>query len=278
MNELITVRQLPVIEEHLRSLGAEIDKKVSDANALVCTEGTVKDVKAIRADLNRQFSELEDQRKAVKAAVLGPYDAFEAIYKECVSSKFKSADGALREKINDVEDGLKSEKEADVVGYFAECCAAHHIDWLTFDRAEIRVTLSASAKSLKEQARKFVEQVADDIAMASSMENSDEIMVEYQRTLRLAPAVQAVRERHKAMEEAQRRRESMREAEEKEKSAERVVESVSPATEVSPPDGEQEAVPDPEQQILTLTFHVTATKEKLRKLKQFLEIGEYSFK
>lgn len=275
MNELITVKQLPIIEEHLRALGAEIDERVSSAVSLVCTEDTVKDVKSVRACLNKQFAELEAQRKAVKAAVLGPYEAFESIYRECVSNKFKTADAALMVKISDVEIRLKAEKQGEVVAYFLECCAVHHIDWLTFDRTNINITLSASMKSLKDQARKFVEQVADDIAMAAEMEHGDEIVVEYQHTLRLASSVQTVRDRHKAMEEAQMRREAFNAAKAAESCAEQAVEAIAPAVEVEAPQEEERA---PAPQVFTLSFTVTATMDKLRALKQFLTDGGYEFK
>ena len=67
--ELIRVVQLPEIEEHLQSIKIAITQKVNDALSLVCTEDTVKSVKAVRADLNKELKEFEEQRKAVKKAV-----------------------------------------------------------------------------------------------------------------------------------------------------------------------------------------------------------------
>jgi len=58
-NELIVVRQLPVIEERLRSVRAEIEDKTKEAMSLVCTEDTYRDVKKVRSELNRQFDALE---------------------------------------------------------------------------------------------------------------------------------------------------------------------------------------------------------------------------
>lgn len=89
--ELIVVRQLPEIEERLRAAKDSVDKRVSDALSMVCTEETVQAVKAERAKLNQEFAILEDQRKAAKKAVLDPYERFETVYKECVSIAFKQA-------------------------------------------------------------------------------------------------------------------------------------------------------------------------------------------
>ena len=54
MQELIIIKQLPQIEEHLKDLSIEIDKKVENAKNLVCTDENVKTIKQIRADLNKE--------------------------------------------------------------------------------------------------------------------------------------------------------------------------------------------------------------------------------
>ena len=82
--ELIVIKQLPVIEERLRELSTEIDEKINVALALECTEDSYKDVKKARAELKKQFDELESKRKDVKNAVLTPYNNFEEIYKVCI--------------------------------------------------------------------------------------------------------------------------------------------------------------------------------------------------
>ena len=66
MNELIKVVQLPVIEEQLRSMKETVDKRVGEALSLVCTEETVQTVKGVRAELNKEFQTLEEQRKEVE--------------------------------------------------------------------------------------------------------------------------------------------------------------------------------------------------------------------
>ena len=80
--ELIVVKQLPVIEEQLRSLSDEIDKKVSRALSLVVSDETVKEVKKVRAELNADFKDLEQKRKSVKEQVMNPYLQFKEIYKK----------------------------------------------------------------------------------------------------------------------------------------------------------------------------------------------------
>ena len=78
----------------------------------------MKAVKEVRANLNKDFKELEQQRKDVKTAVLAPYEQFENIYKECVTDKFKSADKDLKDKIDAVESDLKAQKQQEIKEYF----------------------------------------------------------------------------------------------------------------------------------------------------------------
>ena len=97
MQELIIIKQLPQIEEHLKELSTEVDKKVENAKGLICTEENVKTIKQVRADLNKEFKEVEKQRKEVKEKVLAPYMQFEMIYKEYIS-EYRSADNDLKKK------------------------------------------------------------------------------------------------------------------------------------------------------------------------------------
>ena len=101
--ELIQVIRLPVIQERLRSMKGAIEQEVSEALSLACTEDTIQTVKGKRAELRKLLDSLEAQRKAVKTAVMGPYNHFESVYKECVSDTLKSADDALKNKIDEVE-------------------------------------------------------------------------------------------------------------------------------------------------------------------------------
>lgn len=59
MNEIIKITQLPVIEERLRSMQEQVEKRTSEAMSMVCTEDTVQAVKKLRAELNSEFWELE---------------------------------------------------------------------------------------------------------------------------------------------------------------------------------------------------------------------------
>ena len=206
--ELIHVAQIPVIEQRLRSIKPEIERTVAEAKSLACTPDTVISVKKTRSDLHKQFEEFEEQRKAVKALILEPLTAFEDIYKECVSDLFESADADLKGKIDETELAIKSACEDGLREYFSELCAAEHVEWLTYDRAGIKVDMASAKqktpKKLREQITSFVTGVARGVEAISSMDNAEEIMVEFRRCLDVAEAIRVVQDRHQRIETERR--------------------------------------------------------------------------
>lgn len=276
MQDLIIIKQLPQIEEHLKELSIEVEQKVENAKSLICTEENVKTIKEVRADLNKEFKEVEKQRKTVKEQVLAPYMQFEEVYKQYISDKYRSADNDLKQKINLVEKELKEHKEQEIRDYFEEYKTANNIGFITYGQARINVTLSASMKSLKEQAKQFIDKIVDDLKLIETQEHKAEILVEYKQTLNVAQAITTVTNRFKAIEEEKKIQEQKvvhiemnKDHEITQKSYEQL-ESVFNKPLEQPKEKKTEG-------ILTLKFTVRGTRTKLRELKQFLENGGYDY-
>lgn len=266
-NEIIVVEQLPVIVEKLQTIKADVTQRVNEAMELVCTEETVQIVKSKRAELNKEFEEWEEKRKDVKNAVMSPYNQFEVSYKDCITDVYKYANSELKRKIDTVENELKEDKRAKVRAYFDEYLVSKNITMpLTFENANINVTLSASLKSLKEQAKAFIDRVCDDLSLIESQEYKDEIYHEYNGAcfLNVSGAITTVVNRHKAIEEA------------KKAEAERMAKEQAVSVAVEKVD-EVLAPPTVEEPTLTVKFTVRGTKAKLRELKQFLQNNNYDF-
>ncbi len=263
MNELIVVKQLPIIEENLKKLSKEIDEKVSNAVNLVCNQDTVKDVKELRANLNKEFKELESQRKVVKEQVLKPYNDFEDIYKTYVSEKYKSADSTLKEKIDTVENELKATKEEELINFANESFVANDIqDYVKYEDIKLNVTLSASMKSLKEQITSFCERIVNDLKLIDSQDYKDEILYEYKKYLDVTIAIVEVKKRHEEMEKAKQVKEEKKEQQLTDEVMLNKIESL--------------AAPKVEE-IVAISFTVRGTREKLRLVKEFLDNGGYDY-
>lgn len=313
MQDLIVVKQLLQIEEHLKELSLEVEQKVENAKSLVCTEENVTTIKQIRASLNKEFKEVENQRKIVKEQILAPYMQFEEIYKMYISDKYKSADNDLKEKIDSTENELKNIKEQEIKDYFEEYKKANNIDFVTYSQARINVTLSASRKSLKEQAKQFIDKIVDDLKLIDTQEHKAEILVEYKQSLNVSQAITSVTNRFKAIEEEKKKQEELK-RKQLEEAQRRADESIRVQTEATRqalenfiPKSEEKVVhiemdknheitqkgyeqlenvfnkplekprEEKQEEILTLRFTVRGTRTKLKELKQFLENGGYDY-
>lgn len=288
MQDLIVVKQLPQIEEHLKEISIDIDKKVENAKSLICTEENVKTIKQVRADLNKEFKEVEQQRKMVKEQILAPYMQFEEIYKTYISDKYKGADSDLKTKIDTTENELRARKEQETRDYFEEYKQSLSIDFIKFEDAKIKVGLADSKTSLKKQAKDFIDRVNTDLATIMLQEHKEEILVEYkQNGYVLSTAISTVINRMKAVEETKKKQEELKQEqlEEAQRIADENIKAQTEATKQALDNfrvTEQEVLQAPtieekQEEVLTLKFTVRGTRTKLRALKEFLMNGGYEY-
>ena len=302
--EIIVVKQLPIIEEQLRTVQQNIQARVDEVLAMECTEDSVKEVKKARAELNNQFKELEARRKAVKSQIEAPYKKFEAVYKACAGDIFADADRKLAQKIRAVDDGMRKKRADAVRTYFEEYRDSLNLpaDLADYRYAGINVTLSATEKSLKSQAKEFLDRLRDDLSLIATQPDPDEVLTEYRECRNVASAVQIVRERHARIEAERRRREEEQEAHRKAQEHAAEVEQAieeeeqltmpepaeAPADEFHAPvaepvaeeKSEEEATTEPEFATIrkcSVSFRVIGTIEQLRAMKKFLNDGGYEY-
>lgn len=280
--ELIVVTQLPVIEDQLLAVKASIEARVNEAKSLVCTEETYKQIKQVRAELNKEYSALEAKRKEIKKQILAPYERFESTYKECAGDLYASADRELASKIEEVEYGLKAEKAKDLYGYFEDYRQSIGIpdDFVNLHNAGITVGLSDSKTSLHKRAAAFLDRIADDLKVIDTLESRDEVLAEYANNYNLSGAMLTVENRHKAIE-AERIRREQAEARRQEMTlqaavvqaaAEQVSEIIKKEEIAAPVKAEVE-----QPKVLKTTFTVYGTLDQLKALKAFLTEGGYKY-
>lgn len=280
--DIITVKQLPVIEERLKSISDQIKARTKEALSLACTEDTVKHIKTVRTELTKSFNVLEAQRKAVKNAIMAPYDVFNDSYRTYVTDVFTPADAELKKRIDEVEAELKSRKREDVITYFDEYAKSKSIGFLTFENAGIQVSMTASLKSLKDQAKQFIDKVVEDLALIETQEFKEEILVEYKKTLNASTAITTVCSRHAAIDAEKRRREEAAAEQarraESAKSVQEVVREEEPI--IAPPTVNPVPVVEKasaDDRVYTASFTVRGSLESLKALKEFLANGGYDY-
>ena len=280
-NELIVVKQLPVIEDQLLAVKASIEARVNEAKSLVCTEETYKQIKAVRADLNKEYAELEKRRKEIKKQILAPYEQFEGVYKECAGDLYASADRELAAKIKEVEDSLKADKAADLERFFIEYRESLGIDteFVTLSAAGIKVGLSDSKTGLHKHAAAFLDRISSDLQVIGTLESKDEVLAEYGSDYNLSSAMLTVENRKKLIEAERLRRE---EREKQQAAAQAVVAAVQETVKEEPPaiqaPVKAAAVEEiPVEKVFKVDFTVTGTISELKALKAFLTDGGYKY-
>lgn len=206
----ITVTQLPIIEERLRTVKDAIKATVDEAKSLVATADTVQAVKTRRADLNKQFTALEEQRKAVKQQIMAPYDKFNEIYKLCIERPFRDADAALKSTVDDFEGELKKKTQERLEAYYNELCSLEQIDWLPFEdaiaRSGLKITMADCRTKEPRRAMdalgEFISKIGLGMEQIRMMDDAAEIMVEFKKTLDAGTAIATVTERKRKIREA----------------------------------------------------------------------------
>lgn len=269
---MLICTQPPVISENLLDLNARVSSITTMLSALPPDPENLPQVKKARADLRRYFEALEEQRKAVKSAVMAPYNDAEAKYKALVSGPIGQADKLCKDFVDGVESSMKRECETGLREYFSELCSANHVEFLNFEQAGIQVDMASARqktpKKLREQLAQFVSRVASEVDRISEMEDAEEIMVEYQKTLNVADAIGTVLDRHRRIQ-AQRDAIASRDAEKAaDAEAIRKVDFIAPPVSVQAPQEEK-------RYAIAFTIHPTESQmEKLRpvlrNLKDFL--------
>ncbi len=273
-NEIIRVEQLPIIREKLSEVSAAAQEKIKNALSLIVSEETVKTVKTVRADLNKQFAELEGLRKQVKSAILAPYEEFEAIYRELISNHFTTADAALKGRILEVEDALVKEKEEDVRAYFEELRVRENLDWVNFEDANIKVNLSASVKGLRDACDNYIKGIVQDINLIreTNAELAPEMLVEYKKVRNPLLAIRTVLDRKKELEQVTQTEQVRTEQEAREQvRQEQMLEFLPPAQAQIV---QSEKAPE---KIYTSAFKARGTKEQLQRLAAFMRASGITF-
>lgn len=276
--KIAVVEQLPKITEKIKEVGAELDKRLNDLNldSLVCTEETRKSIKELRTKLGAELKDFENQRKAIKTKINEPYEMFNKAYEEEIKTKYQQADLTLKTKIDEVENGIKSKSKNLAVDFFDEYKKSKSViedNYLTFEEINLQIGLDALTekgalvKKIKDFIIEKVDNVERDINTIRTMENSDEILVEYLKNKNLSLAIKEVNDRHFVLEQVKRDYDIEREVKIQEEQAIEKVEEVLQA-----PIEEQTTIDDFEEkeEVYEMTFTVKSTLPKLKELKNYL--------
>lgn len=276
-NELITVEQQAVLSERFDIISGQIDEKIALANGMEISDDNYKDAKKIRAGMNKEAKVYADEFKEVEETVLAPWNRCKAAYQEKVRDKYREIDSVLRDKIGEIEGGLKAEKEQEIVSFFEEHRKANDLDFVTYGSLRIKVGLSDSLTSLKKQVSASVEQIAKDRDVIIGMEDGAEVMTEYQNNgYSLTDAIARVKDRHERIRLQQEAQEKQKAAAAEKKAHE---DEIKQQLEDEAPSAPVE-IEEPElakEKGYSATFKVTGTIEQLTALSHYLKDNNFCY-
>ena len=257
MSEIVKLELTPKITHRIDEVAQEVKQRIDNLNIekLVATDQTLKSLKNLRAELNKELATFETQRKAIKTAVLKPYTEFEILYNPKIKQEYETAVLKLSEGINSVEIELREARKEKLQAYFEAQRVTTGYTFLEFDKMNLNITLSPSDKSFIDQIDAFFEKTTQDLALIDTQENKDKILAEYKMTLNVSQAIVTVTDRLK--------REAME------------------AQAVVPTEPETQRVETPKitgpQKILTARIEITGTAEQLGLLKEFLTVNKINY-
>lgn len=272
---VVKVTQLPIIVEKLSLVREQIIEATEKALAMDCNEDTYKDIKKIKAQLNKDYNALEELRKNARKEILAPYEAFNSVYQTNVTDVFKPAERKLDAKIKLVESVISERLRVSAEDYFIELSNALAVPFLRFEDMGLHITLSSSKKKVFEQIDAYVNRVADDIENIKLLEDKDEVLFEYLNTTNydLGRSLHIVNNRKNKIAELQKTEaERQADAEKQAEAVERVRAAVEEAkAQVTAPTVEETP------KTFTTKFTVTGTLKQLQELKKYMDEKELKY-
>ena len=272
----VKIKSLGEIESNMKEVKGYVENLNNYYKNITFTEETIKEAKEEKAKINKFKSEVANYRKNIVAEYNKPIKIFEDTSKE-TEKILTETYNTINSQVANYEDIEKQRKEQEIKEYFEEYKVANNIDFVNYGQAKINVTLTASVKKLKEQAKAFIDEIIDDLKLIETQECKDEILVEYKQNLNVSRAIQEVANRHKLLEEERKRQEEkivhieMNENHEISQKSYEELEDVFNKPLEQPKEEKQE-------ELFTMSFKVkNETKARLKLIKQFLENGGYDY-
>ena len=234
----IRCTQPPIIAENLDSVRQNLETILAEVSTLPQNDDSLKYVKQIRANLSKDFEQMENQRKAVKKQVMEPYELANQKYTEYISGPYKSADERLKKWVDNYQGNLKQACYDTLKSYFDELCRSQNIDFLTFAHCGVVVDMAMARqkepRKAMDQIYNYVMSVRSDLDTILKMEDAEEIMAEYRCCPILAAAIGKVTRRKADLENTARFLENQRRQREQQSAAQAAMIEAAPEIQLEP--------------------------------------------
>ncbi len=294
-SELIKPELKTEINAKVVSLG-EIEDNISEVKdyaialsdyykKVVFTPETMKEATDEKAKVNKFKTKVADFRKNIVEEYKKPINLFEETAKE-TEMILKNTYEIINTQVLSYQENLKKEIKEKLQDYFNEYRTSKNIDekYIKFEELNLNITLGlitekgSLTKKIKDEINGKVDSIASELETIRTMENSDEILVEYLKHKNLSQAIKNVNDRHFILQTLKEAEENTKEIVEREEQVINQVEEVLQAPQVEETIPGQMSIEDIKQEkIGKVTFTVVGTYKQLKELKEFLVKGGYKY-
>jgi len=180
VSKAVEVTQKPIIAySMLETISKNVGDKIQSLNieSLEPTEDNLSLIKRTRADLTKDFNDLENQRKMVKEIIMKDYNLFEDDYKKLISSLFKNADDQLKNLASTVDDKILSVKIDGIKDYFNE---ENTFEFIRFEDLGLKIIKSKSDKSIKTEIDEYLANIKMSISTIETLPNKERVLAKFQ--------------------------------------------------------------------------------------------------
>jgi len=238
---------------NFESIKTTVSGYLEQYKGLTLNDDNKQEIKSIRAELNKASKALDDERKVIKKSYMKPLELFEEQVKD-LTSTIKEVVGELDTQVKQAEELEREEKKSFLVEHFNALVKDNpKLDFINFDDVGLNITLSASDKKLKEEINAYLEQVATDLLEIETDANAQRLLAKY----RLSKNLQQSRIQLN-LELQQEKQVEVKQVE---------VGHAKPEPQVL----------DQVEEVLEITFTVTALKSKLIALREYMKANGISY-
>ncbi|MBP3607040.1 MAG: DUF1351 domain-containing protein [Treponema sp.] len=233
------------------------------------TPETMDAAKDEKAKVNKFKDQVAEFRKQIVEKYNEPIKQFEDTAKE-TEELLKGTYELINNQCAEYDKQRKQEIENKLKLYFEEYKTSKNIDgkYLSFEDLNIKVTLSYETekgeltKKAKLEVNEKVDLISEQLETISTMQYSDEILVEFIKDKNLNRAIKDVNDRHVVLEQVKEQKVAK---EEQKITDEQVIAKIDSLT---APKVEETAA---QEELLELSFKVRGTKDELIKVINYLE-------
>lgn len=261
----VEIKGVSTIEDNIKKVKDFAIQTKEYYTGIVFTEATKEEAEKEKASINKFKKQVEDSRKQIVKKYNEPISIFEQTAKEAEKLLTEAYD-LINTQVK-VFDAKELEKVREKVeSYFDEYATSKGIDFIKFAHMNLSITkglLTATnnlTKKTQEMINEFIDKREKDLKLINTLENKDEILIEYKKTLNAADSIALVMDRHKQLENMKKQEEMK---EEQKITDEVMLEKIEKAL-LAPKEIEEK------EEVFEMTFTVKGTKTQLKELKQYL--------